>query len=120
MTEVEQRLAIAEACGWNHVENLNTMAVNGIWYGYPPKNPIINKKIELPQYLYDLNAMREAENTLNLIEQGDYWHELREVVTGFNSDQFDPTNEYSCFDIANATALQRATAFLRVIEKRKE
>lgn len=80
MTDYEKNMAIAKACGWKAVRNdwriANRVHVN-------PTHPLIgispivqtmdhgedeSKEYNywiIPNYVYDLNSMREAESTLN-------------------------------------------------------
>jgi hypothetical protein len=86
-----QRIAIAEACGWKWFQK-----------GHPehdvhwqsPQGDYTN----LPNYLNDLNAMHEAEETLNGQQSDAYFRR----ITSW------------------ATATQRAEAFLRTIGKWQE
>jgi hypothetical protein len=86
MTNEEINLAIAEHCGWEqrivrYVQNL----------------PILT---QVPDYCGDLNAMREAEETL-------LYEELGEML-----DIIDPT--HNGIQALTATAEERAKAFLKV------
>lgn len=88
-----QRIAIAEACGWRATESPN-------WTGLRPDGRGWNG--DLPDYLNDLNAMREAEAII--IKRGarvirDYEDALQKHVA----------------NIVFATAAQRAEAFLRTL-----
>lgn len=90
MTEQEQRIAIAKACGWKdpNIEEPIQIAPDGtLWTA-------------IPNYPRDLNAMHEAEKTLNPAERLAFVYELERIC-------FDT---YSVF----ATAAQRAEAFSRV------
>ena len=92
MNQEEQRIAIAEACGWKT--------------GY--RDP--EAWHPLPDYLNDLNAMHEAEKTLwkqgtsdyDPLARRRYYHTL-DQLTG---DQWDTIT---------ATATQRAEAFLKAL-----
>jgi len=108
MTEQDQRIVIAEACGWTGMNSDEAddgfRDENGVWHSVPP------------DYLHDLNAMHEAENwlldgpltdTLGI----NYWNNLWFVAK-------DPHNTLR--SIGNATAAQRAEAFLRTIGKWKD
>jgi hypothetical protein len=84
MTQEQQRVAIAEACGED-------------------SDSIVRELI--PDYLNDLNAMHDAENSLTtsqMTTMSQYLHRKIGVLWGF------------------ATASQRAEAFLRTIGKWKE
>jgi hypothetical protein len=98
MTPEQQRIAIAEACGWNTKKE-----VLGTVYMY--RDPQGNIAAALPDYLNDLNAMHEAEKTLKI---GDEWH-------GYYMHFVDGGGVK-----INATAAQRAEAFLRTIGKWKD
>ena len=81
MKPEQQQVAIEEACGWT------------VW------------SCGVPDYLNDLNAMHEAENSLTtsqMTTMSQYLHRKIGVLWGF------------------ATAAQRAEAFLRTIGKWKE
>jgi len=87
MNKEEQRIAIAEACGWKT--------------GY--RDP--EAWHPLPDYLNDLNAMHDAENSLTtsqMTTMSQYLHRRLGMLWGF------------------ATASQRAEAFLRTMGKWKE
>ena len=90
MNPEQQRIAIAEACGWKT--------------GY--RDP--EAWHPLPDYLNDLNAMHEAEKTLT-----DKAHEE------FRLNLYDVIGDDSRL-IVSSTAAQRAEAFLRTIGKWKE
>jgi hypothetical protein len=101
MTKEQQRIAIAETCGWKW-ERLWTGELHGKPVG--EQGPFR----EVPDYLNDLNAMHEAEKTLNQKLAAEYARMLTSIA--WQSDQ--PT-----FAPMTATAAQRAEAFLRTIEK---
>lgn len=92
MTPEQQRIAIAEACGWWISESLS------IWQHK-------TKDGAPPDYLNDLNAMHEAEKVLTTAQattMSQYLHRRLGMLWGF------------------ATASQRAEAFLRTMGKWKE
>ena len=108
MTPEAQRIAVAEFCGWL----ITRLSSHGRITGFPPKNRIPGKIYDIPDYLNDLNAMREAELKLT----GDQWRILLGFLNGkttiprlMSMDEF-----HKCW---NATALQRAEALLRTIGK---
>ena len=111
MTEEQINIAIAEACGWTHFELITTqytaLRADGKW-------DII------PDYCNNLNAMHEAEATLNY-EQGEQFEdELCDICV---CDMENRHKEYPLpfrFAVAHATAQQRAEAFLKTIGKWKE
>jgi hypothetical protein len=104
MTPEAQRIAIAEACGWKlHSELDNTWCAP-----HQSDCPLVADLIPLPDYLFDLNAMHEAEKALS----------------GYNSATGD--SQYGRYITAlqritnwnrvpSAIAAQRAEAFLRAL-----
>ncbi len=97
MTPDKQRAAIAEACG---------IVTHDQW-GPLYKTPQGLVRV-CPDYLNDLNAMHDAEKVLiwrTDLAVLDYDEELRMVTDGWRW---------------NATAAQRASAFLRTIGKWEE
>ncbi len=90
MTDKQINAAIAEACG-------RKRRPNGDWY---PDNGTAGTQAIL-NYCKDLNAMHEAEMKLTKEQSDDYVARL-----------FD-----SCYELAFATASQRAEAFLRTLGK---
>jgi hypothetical protein len=101
MTPDDQRIAIAEACGWTISTNpAFGWLKNSEWVGEVAR--------PLPDYLNDLNAMHEAEKAFSVRQAQMYIVILRNlcVVAG-------------CWP-ETATAAQRAEAFLRTVEKWKD
>ena len=95
MTLEQQRIAIAEACGWTRI------GWNGVyqdWLGDRPNED--RDTYPIPDYLNDLNAMHEAEKVLNNEQWVAYGREL---------------NRLGVFPMVHATASQRAEAFLRTL-----
>ncbi len=70
----------------------------------------------LPDYLNDLNAMHEAEKTLDDDLDLDYSENI-EIATGA---RWGANNSYDMSKYRSATAEQRAEAFLRSIGKWEE
>jgi hypothetical protein len=99
MTPKEQRIAIAEACGWEPYDRNGRLVLFG-----------------LPDYLNDLNAMHEAEKILLPPGGGKttYSKHLADIVCGYGSKW---GNREDLFFVAHATASQRAEAFLKTIGK---
>jgi len=103
MTQEEQRRSIAEACGWTLNPAKHT--AKGLdWLHAPSGNTAYNP----PNYLNDLNAMHEAEKVL------------------FGRNDWSACIYDEHINVAtsswkwNATASQRAEAFLRTIGKWQE
>ena len=102
MTTESQRIAIAEACGWSYEKNETYAPDGAFWWS---KNP------EFPDYLNDLNAMHEAEKTLNPIQAAEYARML--TSTAWQSEQ-------PVFAPMTAKSDQRAEAFLKTLNLWKE
>lgn len=103
MNTEQQRIAIAQACGYKDVAIRLTEGTIKVMTGF--KNHRFDE--EVPDYLNDLNAMHEAELALGL--KYDQWtRELRGVCE----------RERRC--VESATAPQRAEAFLRTLGLREE
>ena len=118
MTPEQQRIAIAEACGWQFIPKY--------YHGEdsPPEFTTVTPDGKhlcgyYPNYLNDLNAMHEAEKLLygnpNLPKK--YTQQIKNAIrreAGVTKAQMD-------FDVCiTATAAQRAEAFLRTIGKWEE
>ena len=98
MTPEQQRIAIAEACGWKKIGPKgfgSTMIV-----GASPNDPAW-PFTDIPDYLHDLNAMHEAESVIHRVMRAQYIEYIAQQTGG----------DY--FSVAHATAAQRAEAFLR-------
>ncbi len=97
MTAEAQRIAIAEACGYSnvHIDRRGHMIGDG-----KPDH------IGVPDYLSDLNAMREAEKVL-----GD-----GAAIVGYlqHLGVTNPTNGV-IWKAVSATATERAEAFLKTL-----
>lgn len=101
MSPEAQRIAIAEACGFINVRMWSESCIASM--GINAKGEYWSS-LGVPDYLNDLNAMNEAEGTLN---RGSGYHE---------------TGGYGLYLVAldhdvSATASQRCEAFLRTIGK---
>ena len=107
MNPEQQKVAIAEACGWKNVD----AGAGRVWgfttrhKGTPSESDVC---VDIPNYLNDLNAMHEAEKTLT-----DKAHEE------FRLNLYDLIRDDSRL-IVSSTATQRAEAFLRTIGKWEE
>jgi hypothetical protein len=101
MNKELQRIAIAEACGYKDVTTRITEGTFKVITGF--KNHNFDE--EIPDYLNDLNAMHEAEKTLDDDLDLDYSENL-EIVAGAR---------WGANNYRSATAAQRAEAFLRTL-----
>ena len=103
----QQRIAIAEACGWKLVMD------NPLYEPYweDPKGNMIGVScgMRFPDYLNDLNAMHEAEQVLHgqLSLWWNYMDALEKASVEFN--------QLGCGSHIHATAAQRAEAFLKTL-----
>ena len=109
MKPEKQRIAIAEACGWKNADHPDAMKLKQGWtmpekWCMDPKG-VLRFNHHRPDYLNDLNAMHEAEKTLDYNDLND----MEESV----SFHFGVTPFH-------ATAAERAEAFLRTIGKWEE
>lgn len=109
MTEKDQRIAIAEACGWYRDTNWK---LNGLWNH--PKSIISAQWEELPDYLFDLNEAWLAVATLP--------DEKYDGVEGFTFNlaltvhgDKSIVNGWPFRPMQEATARQRCEAFLKTI-----
>ena len=115
MNEDNQKIAIAEACGWTKCR----LAIKGAGapergkspYGVPPRR---GYEVSLPNYTQDLNAMHEAEKVLTYEQAEEFVEQLYLADQKNNLAENPPPWR---FNVASATAAQRAEAFLRTIGK---
>jgi len=89
----QQRIAIAEACGWGVFEN--------------------TRSTDLLDYCNDLNAMHEAEDVMTEMQRCDYSNHLYDLARKHQ----EVTKKWRYLSM---TAAQRAEAFLRTINKWEE
>ena len=102
MKPEQQRIAIAEACGWKtDKRGFGWLSPRGY---YAPE----------PDYLNDLNAMHDAEKVLTKANWGGYAAELYRITDAHNHG-ISPNHHWLA--VAFSTAAQRAEAFLRTIGK---
>jgi hypothetical protein len=100
MNKEQQRIKIAEACGW---ADIRFAYLGGTGLG-----PLDGLRDDLPDYLNDLNAMHEAEKVLpRQLSHIDYWQK------GYGRFQ-TLLAEYTITPYS-ATAAQRAEAFLKTL-----
>ena len=104
MTPKAQRIVIAEECGWKEIRSLDWIPL-----GIPPTRR--NGFEYIPDYPGCLNAMHEAIESLSYQDQVEWVYKLGEVL-GFRN-----RNDWTEISMIQATAAQRAEAFLRTIGK---
>jgi hypothetical protein len=115
MSPEQQRIAIAEACGWTNVHPSNPPCGYTERYAGTPSATIVC--VPIPDYLNDLNAMHEAE-TYGCFDLNNksYAKNLAEVVLRDPQGMHHITaNWWAIKRIATATAAQRAEAFLKTL-----
>ena len=115
MTNEQINRAIAEQVGWTDVHFYEDDAGPPIHCGYPPG---IRHYATIPRYSTDLNAMNEAEKTLT--DRDAYLRELQTVTQTWDHVDADGDEVDWFWELATATAIERAEAFLRTIGKWKE
>jgi hypothetical protein len=104
MNPEQQNKTIAKHCNWKQSRS-------SMWQGWWHQNGQRTYQRFPPDYCKDLNAMHEAEKTLNPIKTDEYARML--TSTAWQSEQ-------PVFAPMTATAAQRAEAFLRTINLWKE
>ena len=106
MSPEQQRIAIAEACGWKYdpaaAPNMKSI---GIMCWIRPGNDAWQTE-RVPNYLNDLNAMHEAEATLTLRQR----FAFRTFLIKAHRNK-----EYPDVRAISSTAAQRAEAFLKTL-----
>jgi hypothetical protein len=105
MKPEKQQMAIASACGWTNIGNQWISAKSG--YSYNESDMIRFAG----DFTKDLNAMSEATCRLSRAQYAEYGKRLTQIVARDNS-QMDTR-----FQVFDATASQRAEAFLKTIGK---
>lgn len=129
MNPENQRIAIAEACGWKEIRaevDWLPEELTGIFTWPHPtdaeKTKYFISRKPVPNYLYDLNAMHEAEkfilSTDLYIQYVNYLFRSvglnRTYYMGATPEVFPADRQFAVF---HATASQRAEAFIRTIGK---
>lgn len=120
MDKQKQRVAIANACGWvncilpseekyHFLTEVELSSAMGHPFGRNIAEHPNGLHYKIPEYLNDLNAMHEAEKCLSTSERVVYYGTLWGLVGGNKK-----------FSVINATAEQRAEAFLKTIGKWEE
>jgi hypothetical protein len=100
MTPQEQRISIAEACGWTDLDKRLGDKRTNAQCDY----------CGIPDYLNSLDAMHEAEKLLNWEQSVNF-----RIFLSRNSDGHKATFNSVEAAMCHATAAQRAEAFLRTL-----
>ena len=111
MTPEQQRIAIAEACGFIYDKICDCWRKDRLAYfiGDP------SHFLQIPDYLNDLNAMHEAEQIL----WGMGWsnrYAFNDNLANTLKGRTVNRNEWDAETLLDATAAQRAEAFLRTLD----
>lgn len=101
LTPKEKRVKIAEACGYKKEPRKPYWHRDAVWWTIPGQEAHRTTR-SVPDYLNSLDAMHEAEKTLDWQQKREYVREL------FRASQSD-------FHSHCATAARRADAFLLTI-----
>ena len=116
MTENEINIAIAESMGWTRLPKKPEYIGQGKW-----TDPNGIPKITSPDYCNDLNAMHEAVETLPRTLRLRYAIEIMDACASYPIGCVPDweRDRQSLVNIAQATAAQRAEAYLKNINKFK-
>ena len=115
MSPEKQRIAIAKACGWKDHDDPEVMKLKVGWtmpekWCLDPKG-VLRFNHDRPDYLHDLNAMHTAWKTC--ISFKDRVHpRYRRILRSICERDRGLFGEW---DALNATAAQRAEAFLKTL-----
>lgn len=113
MNPEAQRIAVAEACGWKIADRVHPdIKLQAYLCWIRPGNEEWQEE-ELPDYLNDLNAMHDAVTSLDQSQKNYFVNILDDLIETEKQPERD-------FAWCNATAAQRAEAFLRTLNLWKE
>jgi hypothetical protein len=115
MTDQEQDIAVAKACGWTFLPERDThCGVMPECWESPDGERVQESPYPFPSYGTDLNAMHEAEKAA--FQSSDLWFKfvfnLLEICGLSGCGELD-----GLCGLVQATAAQRREAFLRTIGK---
>lgn len=111
MSPEQQRIAIAQACGWTLATRQVFWRKDEVHWHSPALRGHYSK---LPDYLNDLNAMHEAEKILTDEQRRAFAHIVRAHL---RDAPFEQDWNFCCI---HAAAAQRAEAFLRTLSLWKD
>ena len=119
MTPEQQRIAIAEACGWKYEPRKLHLSGIPIEDSFPWIKPDGSRAFpqEIPNYPNDLNAMHEAEKTLTDEQYDDFVSYLlpEDERKHYKSWGLEGIGGFAPRHLISPTAAQRAEAFLRTL-----
>ena len=114
MTPEQINIAIAESQGWKLGEMEEPSGSK--WQAWIDQEGKL--QVDIPNYCNDLNAMHEAWCSLTEKQHQTFRRELQITVAFAKEDNIP--HKGPCHSVCNATALQRAEAYLRTIGKWKD
>ena len=119
MTSEQQTIKIAEACGWKNVHWYEDNAGPPILCGDPPPTHKKRHRYDttVPDYLIDLNVMREAEFILTHSQEMSYLSHLRSILCYPSTGRI---SRHMACSLYHASAAQKAEAFLKTLGLWKE
>ena len=106
LTPEEQRIKVARLCGWKKHNKEQAM----FWAPTNGLNPKTGKLDIMPDYLNDLNAMHEVLKIMRPMQTHNFEVNLMDVVAPEVRMTIQP------FELIQATAAQRAEAFVITME----
>ena len=123
MTPEAQQIAIAEACGWKMHDHPDCLAKKEGWVSRGWETWVMNPsgllvfKHDIPNYLNDLNAVHDfvSQKFKSKFMLAEYEYMLRACLADGR-----PTFEVAGYELANATAAQKAEALLKALNLWKE
>lgn len=117
-------IVIASLQGWTKINEVDRgFGVHPHWLtatdylGRPIESPPI---WEIPEYTKSLDAMHEVVMTLSEDQEDAFTHELLKMVAYHQPYRDGEQCFADYFKVANATARQRAEAYLKTVEKWEE
>ncbi len=122
MKPEEQRIAIAEACGWRWVILRQQEELCDDVRGYPPGVPCVGlNERYVPDYLNSLDAMHEAEKAKELHWNQKWAESVVEIALREAAMEFRHTDKWDwVLLISRLSAVQRAEAFLKTLKLWKD
>lgn len=111
MTDIEMRIAIAEACGWKQTHIMQMGPKGKYVRTYQKGRGKLHQK--LPDYLNDLNAMHEAEKAAGFHANTSEGRKLTQKYAHLIGAECESWKGY-------ATARQRAEAFIKTLNLWKD
>ena len=119
MSPDKQRIAIAKACGWTYEEKVIAYIRPEPFKHWTDPDGEYLGLYDIPDYLYDLNAMAEAEKLFIPTHLEYSNNEGNWVEYAGHLSKIARTDDYElslfCFRMITATAAQRAEAFLKTL-----